>query len=264
MNENLIEEIRKAGIEFSLDGLDRFIRCHGQTLADIYRIRKNQFKRIPDLVLWPKCHDEVLKIVQLVSKYEAVLIPYGGGTSVSCSVTCPQEETRSIAVVDTTQMNKLLWLNRENLTACFESGIVGQDLEKILQAEGLTMGHEPDSIELSTLGGWVATRSSGMKKNFYGNIEDLLVQVKMATCKGVLERKFLAPRVSCGPDFDQLILGSEGMFGIITEVVVKVSPMPEVKKFGSIVFPNFEIGLKFLREVARKKCQPTSIRLMDK
>lgn len=160
-------------------------------------------------------------------------------------------------------MNRMLWLDRGNMTACFECGIIGQDLERELKAVGLTVGHEPDSYEFSSLGGWIATRASGMKKNIYGNIEDLVVQVKMVTTKGVLERKCLAPRLSCGPDFNQLILGSEGTLGVVTEAVLKVSKMPAVRMYGSLVFPYFGAGVKCLREVAAKKCQPSSIRLID-
>lgn len=102
-----------------------------------------------------------------------------------------------------------------------------------------------------------------MKKNVYGNIEDIVIRVKMVTAKGILERNISAPRVSCGPDFNQLILGSEGTLGIVTEVVVKVRPLPPVKKYGSLVFPDFESGIRCLREIAKKRCQPASIRLMD-
>lgn len=187
--------IKSSKIEYSIEGIDRLVRCHGQTVHDIYQLRNGLFKRIPDIIVWPKNHNEVVTIVKLAHELEIVLIPFGGGTSVSGAITCPQDETRSIAVVDTSQMNRLLWLDKTNLVACFESGIVGQDLERVLQAEGLTMGHEPDSIEFSTLGGWVATRASGMKKNVYGNIEDIIVRVKMVTCKGVLEKNISAPRV---------------------------------------------------------------------
>ncbi|KAG5671439.1 hypothetical protein PVAND_001635 [Polypedilum vanderplanki] len=263
LNETFYNTIKDMKMDYSVDGEDRFIRCHGQTLHDIYNIRANKFKRIPDLILWPKCHDDVVKIVKLADENNVMLIPFGGGTSVSGSITCPQDEERSIVVIDTSQMNRLLWLDKENLVACFESGIIGQDLERTLKDEGLTMGHEPDSIEFSTLGGWIATRASGMKKNVYGNIEDIVIRVKMVTCKGVLERNISAPRVSCGPDFNQLILGSEGTLGIVTEVIVKVRPLPAVKKYGSLVFPNFEMGVSCLREIAKRRCQPASIRLMD-
>ncbi len=160
-------------------------------------------------------------------------------------------------------MNRMLWLDKENLVVCFESGIFGQDLERELRHLGLTVGHEPDSYEFSTLGGWVATRASGMKKNVYGNIEDLVVRVKMVTCKGVLERNCSAPRVSIGPDFNQIILGSEGTLGVITEVVLKVRKLPAVKLYGSLIFPIFSNGIKCLREIAEHRLQPASIRLID-
>lgn len=178
--QNFLEGIKLLNIDHSMNGEDRLIRCHGQTLHDIHTLRSGHFKRIPDLVLWPKSHNEVVEIVQLANKYNVVVIPFGGGTSVSGAVTCPQDENdRSITVLDTSQMNRLLWLDKTNLVACFEAGVVGQDLERVLSAENLIMGHEPDSHEFSTLGGWVATRASGMKKNIYGNIEDLVVRVKM-------------------------------------------------------------------------------------
>ncbi|XP_055377747.1 alkyldihydroxyacetonephosphate synthase isoform X2 [Condylostylus longicornis] len=263
INEQFLAEIKKCNFSYSIDGLDRLIRCHGQTLQDIYMLWNNEYKRIPDLIVWPTCHDNVKKIVDCAQNYNVVIIPFGGGTSVSGSVTCPQNEKRMICVVDTSQMNKMLWLNRKNLTVCFEAGIVGQDLEKELQKNGLTVGHEPDSYEFSTLGGWVATRASGMKKNIYGNIEDLLVKVTLVTPVGVLDKETSAPRISCGPDFNHIVLGSEGTLGVVTKVILKVRPLPPVKRYGSLVFPNFEDGIKFMREVAERRCQPASVRLMD-
>lgn len=264
LNEEFLEAIKKSKIDYSLDGLDRLIRSHGQTLDDIHKLRTGALARIPDVVLWPICHEQVVEIVKLANENNVVLIPFGGGTSVSGSVTCPQNETeRSIICLDTSQMNRMLWLDKENLVACFESGIVGQDLDRVLASEGYLMGHEPDSNEFSTLGGWVATRASGMKKNVYGNIEDLVVRAKMVTTKGVLERNISAPRVSCGPDFNQIILGSEGTLGVVTEVLVKIRPLPPVKRYGSLVFPDFGSGVKCLREIAKKRCQPASIRLID-
>lgn len=114
----------------------------------------------------------------------------------------------------------------------------------------------------------MATRASGMKKNTYGNIEDLVVRVRMVTGRVeepdmTLERGAQVPRISTGPDFDHVILGSEGTLGVVTEVVVKLRPVPKVVKYGSVVFPNFESGVKAMREVAKQRCQPASIRLMD-
>ncbi|CAH1996032.1 unnamed protein product [Acanthoscelides obtectus] len=102
-----------------------------------------------------------------------------------------------------------------------------------------------------------------MKKNTYGNIEDLVVHVKMVTANGVLEKGCQVPRLSCGPDFNHVILGSEGSLGVVTEVVIKIRPLPQCRKYGSVVFPNFETGVKYMREVAKRRLQPASIRLMD-
>ena len=104
----------------------------------------------------------------------------------------------------------------------------------------------------TSLGGWVATRASGMKKNTYGNIEDLLVHVKMVTPKGVLEKRCQVPRMSAGPDVHHIVLGSEGCLGVITEVVLKIRPLPPFKKYGSVVFPDFASGVACLREIAKQ------------
>lgn len=263
INEEFIESSKSLNLDFSTHGEDRFIRCHGQNFHDLYRTRMNEFKRIPDVVVWPRNHHEVVNIVNLANKFNVVLIPFGGGTCVTSAVTCPENEKRSIVVVDSSQMNRMLWIDKESLVACFESGIIGQDLDRVLAEEGFKMGHEPDSYEFSSLGGWIATRASGMKKNTYGNIEDLVINLRMVTSKGVLEKFNYAPRSSCGPDFNHIILGSEGIFGIVTEVQVKIRPLPEVQKYGAILFHNFQSGFKFIREVAKKRCQPASFRLVE-
>ncbi|KAK9885421.1 hypothetical protein WA026_010917 [Henosepilachna vigintioctopunctata] len=260
--EELVRIVR-LNIPYSLRGVDRMLRAHGQTLHDIFTLRNGMFERIPDIVLWPTCHEEVEKIVELANELNIAILVFGGGTAVSGAVECPVNERRTIISLDTSQMNKILWVDEANLVACIESGIIGQDLERELKALGYTTGHEPDSYEFSSLGGWVATRASGMKKNIYGNIEDLLVHVKMVTSKGVLEKNCQVPRLSCGPDFNHIVLGSEGSLGVITEVILKIRPLPKCTRYGSIVFPNFESGVQTMRQVAKWRCQPASIRLMD-
>lgn len=263
INQGFLKDMKQAQITHSDTGIDRLIRSHGQTLYEIHSLREGKMNRIPDLVVWPTNHNEVVRIVESAVRNNAVIIPFGGGTSVSGAIYCPQNEQRSIIALDTSQMNKLLWLDRQNMVACFEAGIFGQDLERELRSINLTVGHEPDSYEFSSLGGWVATRASGMKKNIYGNIEDIVVHVKMVTSNGVLERKSMAPRVSSGPDFNHIVLGSEGTLGVITEVVVKIHNVPKVKEYGSLIFPNFDQGVNCLREVAARRLQPSSIRLID-
>ncbi|EDS39557.1 alkyldihydroxyacetonephosphate synthase [Culex quinquefasciatus] len=262
-NEEFLNALAEVKIDFTEDGMERVMRCHGQTLQDIQNLRQHNFKRIPDVVVWPECHDHVVKIVHLADKHNIALIPVGGNTSVSLSSTTPEIFDRTIAVLDMTQMNRMLWISEENSTACFEVGIVGQDIERVLSKRGFTLGHEPDSHEFSTLGGWIATRASGMKKNRYGNIEDIVKRIKMVTAKGVLEKQFTAPRCSIGPDFDHVVFGSEGTLGIVTEAVVQLRCIPDIRRYESLVFPDFETGVRCLREVAEKRLQPVSIRLID-
>lgn len=127
-------------------------------------------------------------MVEGASKFNVVIIPIGGGTSVSNALNCPENEMRTICSLDLALLNKILWIDEKNLLCRAQAGIVGQHLEQQLNAKGFTCGHEPDSVEFSTLGGWVSTRASGMKKNKYGNIEDLVVHVNMITPKGRIAR----------------------------------------------------------------------------
>lgn len=265
MCDKFMEAIEKEEpqIVFSIDSQDRLFRSHGHTLHEIVTLRAGIFKRIPDIVIWPKNTDQVEVIVKLANEHDVAVIPFGGGTSVSGALECPIDEKRMIISLDMSQMNKCLFVNSQNLTARFEAGIVGQDLEHHLSKFGLCVGHEPDSFEFSTLGGWVATKASGMKKNIYGNIEDIVVHVKMVTCRGVLERGCEVPRIAAGPDIHHVILGSEGILGVITEVTVKIRPLPEVRKYNSLIFPDFESGVNLMREIARRRLKPASIRLLD-
>lgn len=118
-----LEELK---IPISLDGIDRLFRAHGHTLHDIYALRTTLMERIPDVVVWPTCHDEVVKVVRFASDNGLVVIPFGGGTAVSGAVECPKREMRTIISLDTSQMNRILWVDRENLVACCESGIIGK------------------------------------------------------------------------------------------------------------------------------------------
>uniref|UniRef100_A0A0N5C879 Alkylglycerone-phosphate synthase n=1 Tax=Strongyloides papillosus TaxID=174720 RepID=A0A0N5C879_STREA len=262
-NQEFIDFLKENDISFTNGPQYRLVRSHGHTLHDMLMLRTGMPTRIPDIVVWPKCEMDVVKIVKAANKFNVVIIPIGGGTSVTNALSCPDTETRSICSLDMALMDKIQWIDEKNLLVKAEAGIVGQKLEKELSKKGYTCGHEPDSVEFSTLGGWISTRASGMKKNRYGNIEDLLVHVNMVTSKGLLSKSCTVPRISAGPDIHQIILGSEGMFGVITSAVIKIFPLPDVKKFGSIVFPNFKCGVNFFREVARQRIQPASLRLVD-
>nr|CAD66418.1 alkyl-dihydroxyacetonephosphate synthase [Suberites domuncula]CAD79441.1 dihydroxyacetonephosphate synthase [Suberites domuncula] len=262
-SQAFIDEIAHHCKVFTDSADERIFRSHGHTCHELFSLRTGKVGRIPDLVVWPRSHQDVEVIVKAALRHDMCIIPFGGGTNVSGALLCPPEEERPIVSLDMTEMDRILWIDEENLTACIEGGCVGQDLERKLGEMGYTTGHEPDSLEFSTVGGWVATRSSGMKKDVYGNIEDLVVRVRMVTPRGTVERSILGPRNSVGPDVQQFVIGSEGILGVITEVTMRIRPLPEVRRYGSVVFPSFQPGVEFMREVARQRCAPASIRLMD-
>lgn len=243
---------------------DRLFHAHGHTAQEVYMLRFGSFPRVPDAVIYPNTTTQVQQIVLLANEHNVVIIPYGGGTTVSQSLLCPVAEQRMIISLDMHLLCAIKWINRVNMTACIEAGIVGKDLERQLNAMQLTMGHEPDSMEFSTLGGWIATRASGMRKNKYGNIEDIVQQITMVAANGsTIEKSLVVPRISTGPDIHEIILGSEGTLGVITEAVVKLHDKAEVTTYGSIVFPCFEAGVAALQEIQRAHVTPVSIRLVD-
>jgi alkyldihydroxyacetonephosphate synthase len=133
------------------------------------------------MAIYPRSHDDVENIVRLAAKYNVVLIPYGGGTNVTHALLVNEGDGRMIVAIDMSKMNHVKMVDRENMTAHVEAGITGKDLEKELERYGVCSGHEPDSMEFSTLGGWISTRASGMKKNRYGNIEDIVITLKVVT-----------------------------------------------------------------------------------
>ena len=243
----------------------RLAHSHGQLSVDeIFRILTGgSFKRIVDLVVFPEGEDDVRAIVRLATECDVCLIPFGGGTNVSGALAVPEGETRAICSVDMRRMNRILWVDRENNLACIEAGIQGKELEHLLDEQGLTTGHDPDSIEFSTLGGWISTNASGMKKNRYGNIEDIVLEASLVTSTGELETRSVTPRNSIGVQPRALLFGSEGNFGIITKAVLKVHPAPEARDYGSLVFPTFRHGVNYLRALRATGTLPASIRLVN-
>jgi alkyldihydroxyacetonephosphate synthase len=249
--------------QIDTNGEIRMRHGHGHTQEEMYAIKYTQLGRIPDVVVYPESEEQVSKLVEAAKRHDATLVPYGGGTNVTDALRCFPSERRSIVSVDMRRMNRILWIDRQNMLACIQAGAVGREIISELRKFGVTMGHEPDSVEFSTLGGWIATNASGMKKNKYGNIEDLVLDVSVATAAGVLERSGCSPRESVGMDLRRLIFGSEGTLGIVTSAVVKIFPLPEVQEYGSVLFPTFEDGFMFMYGLTREATPPASVRLVD-
>jgi alkyldihydroxyacetonephosphate synthase len=264
-NLPFLHEIRTQLPEDAVSGdpLARLRHGHGHTLEEMYALRHGRLERVPDLVVYPATEAEVTAIVEAALRHDVCLVPYGGGTNVTDALRCPADEERSIVSVDLTRLNRILWIDPVNLMAEIEAGAVGRHLQAELARHGFTLGHEPDSVEFSTLGGWIATHASGMKKNRYGNIEDLVLDLHVVTPKGMLARPAVAPRESAGIDPRRWLFGSEGTLGIITRAVVKIFPLPPVRRFDSVLFPDFESGVRFLFDLTREARPPASVRLVD-
>jgi alkyldihydroxyacetonephosphate synthase len=265
LSDGLLESLRSllSTKNVETNGEIRMRHGHGHTQEEMFSIKYAELGRIPDVVVYPESEEQVAKLVELSRQHNATLVPYGGGTNVTDALRCFPSESRSIVSVDMRRMNRVLWIDRTNMLACIQAGAVGRHIMAELKKHGVTMGHEPDSVEFSTLGGWIATNASGMKKNRYGNIEDLVLDVNVVTAAGTLERSSCSPRESVGTDLRRLIFGSEGTLGIVTSAVVKIFPLPEVQEYGSVLFPSFDDGFKFMYALAREATPPASVRLVD-
>jgi alkyldihydroxyacetonephosphate synthase len=260
-----VEEISRSlsTDQITTDPAVRLRHGHGHTVSEINAVRTNGFARVPDYVVYPRDEDQVAVIIRAAVHSGVVLMPYGGGTNVTEALRCLPYETRPIVSVDMSRMDRIEWIDPVNRMAKIQAGAAGRLIQSQLAEHGFTMGHEPDSVEFSTLGGWIATNASGMKKNKYGNIEDILLDVTVVSTAGKLERSQVAPRESIGLDPKLWVIGSEGSLGIITSAVVKLFPLPQERRYGSVVFKKFEHGLAFMYDLAQKEVYPASVRLVD-
>ena len=249
----------------STDPEARLAHSHGQlAIGEVDRLLYGgRFARIADVVVEPANEDDVRAVIAAAVEHDACLVPFGGGTNVSGALTCPDDEARTIVSIDMRRMNRVLSVDRLNGCALVEAGITGAELEDALGKLGYTCGHTPDSIEFSTLGGWIATNASGMKKNRYGNIEDIVIEATLVTPAGVVETRRPAARTSTGVQPMSLLFGSEGNLGVITKALVAIHPTPEECRYGSLVFRRFADGVAFLKEVRARAALPASIRLVN-
>ena len=201
-NDGFLNAVREVLNEnqVSQEDAERLVHSHGQLSVDeVYQILYHRPpERLVDVVLFPEEDADVQTIIQLANDHNVVLVPYGGGTNVSGALAISTSETRMVASVDMRRMNRIVQLDEENFQACVQAGISGTQLENALNERGYTSGHDPDSLEFSTLGGWIATNASGMKKNRYGNIEDIVIEATLVTPTGEVETHHATPRNSTG------------------------------------------------------------------
>ncbi|MBV1922100.1 MAG: FAD-binding oxidoreductase [Pseudomonadales bacterium] len=245
----------------TLDAEERIRHSRGHSLPDWLALRSGDFGVFPDGVAYPESSEQVQTLLKYAQDHDVDVIPYGGGTSVVGHIN-PEAEGRPVLTIDMTRMNTLMDLNVESQIATFGAGTVGPDVESQLKAKGYTLGHYPQSWELSTIGGWVASRSSGQQSMRYGRIEQMFAGGRIETLDGTLDIPTI-PASSAGPDVREMFMGTEGRMGIITEVKVRVTPLAEKEAFHVVFFPTWEIAVKAVREIVQNKVQLSMMRLSN-
>ena len=216
----------------------------------------------PDAVLLPADEDEVAAILRHCAQQSIAVVPFGGGTSVVGGLDPIRGDFKAVVSLDLRRLDELHALDEVSGEAELGAGLTGPEAERLLGARGFSLGHFPQSFEFATIGGFAATRSSGQDSAGYGRFDDMVRGVRAVTPAGVLDLG-RAPASAAGPDLRQLILGSEGVFGVITRVRVRVHPVPETTRYEAWSFPDFATGAAALRAVAQTGTGPTVIRLSD-
>lgn len=240
---------------------ERLSHARGQSLPDWIALRSGHIGAFPDGVAYPAASEDVRSLIAYAQKHDLILIPYGGGTSVAGHIN-PPSAGRPVLTVDLSRLNRLLDLDETSRLASFEAGVRGPDLERQLRERGFTLGHFPQSFEFSTLGGWIATRSSGQQSYYYGRIEDLFAGGHLETPLGPLDMPVF-PASAAGPDLRQVVLGSEGRLGILTQASVRVQPLPAFEAFYGVFFRDWEAGAAAVREIAQAGVPVSMVRLSD-
>lgn len=245
-----------------LSDLERVVHTYGKSIRDLIRIRGNIFPRVPDAVVYPATESEVAKIVAAAIQHDLVLIPFGGGSNIVGSLEPMPDEERIVVSLDMGRLDRVLDIDVDSGLARIQAGAQGPDIEEQLNAKGWTMGHFPDSFTHSTLGGWVATRSSGMQSDKFGDIADITKGLRMVRPDGVVVIRAV-PSASTGPSLREMIIGSEGRLGVITEVTVQVHRIPEKREILAYLFPTWEAGLSAMQAIAESDANPSVTRVSN-
>ncbi|MBB6628050.1 FAD-binding oxidoreductase [Nocardioides sp. KIGAM211] len=244
------------------DDETRRLRTRGKSTPDLLKARAGDLSDAPDAVVRPGTHDDVTALLAYAVEHHLAVVPFGGGTSVTGGLAARREGYAGLLSLDLIRMKRLLAVDHESMTATLEPGLRGPEAEALLAAEGLTLGHYPQSFEYASIGGFAATRSSGQSSAGYGRFDALVVGLTVATPQGELTLGS-APANAAGPDLRQLVLGSEGAFGVITSVTVRVRRLPAVKVYEGWRWPSFDDGAAAMRTLAQAGLLPTVIRLSD-
>lgn len=263
----LEEIVGKANV--STDNYDRLSVAYGKTMVDLMRLRKHIVENVPDAVVYPKNREDIIALVKYCCEQKIPMYVYGGGSSVTRGV----EAVKGGITLDMRRnFNKVISFSEHNQTITVEAGMSGPKLEETLNnavstlcaKRAYTCGHFPQSFEYSSVGGWAVTRGAGQNSSYYGKIEDIVISQEYVTPIGIIKSDEF-PRNATGPSIDQIMMGSEGTFGILTHVTLRVFKyMPENRKKFSYVFKDWENGLNAAREIMQGEFGfPSVFRLSD-
>lgn len=244
------------------DAYERAFHARGRSYYDLIRLRAGDLSVAPDAVLYPRGESEVLAVLAFASENGIAVVPYGGGTSVVGGVSASGGSFSSVVTLDLSGMDRIGEIDAASGIATAEAEISGAQLEKALQAKGVTLGHYPQSFEFSTLGGWIAHRGAGQQSLRYGRPQDWLVSARLATPKGIFATESF-PASAAGPRLTDLVAGSEGAFGVITEAAFRVQAAPETSDYRGYLFRDFASGISAIREAMRAELPAAMLRLSD-
>lgn len=245
-----------------VDDRHRLLHAGGKSTLDLLRRKDSGEQDAPDAVLLPGSEDHVAAILQYCSQHGIAVVPFGGGTSVVGGLDPIRGSFKAVVTLDLRRFDQLLGFDEVSGEAEFGAGVTGPQAERLLAEHGLSLGHFPQSFEFASLGGFAATRSSGQDSAGYGRFDDMIRGLRAITPAGVLDLG-RAPASAAGPDLRQLLIGSEGVFGVITRVRVRVHRTPEATRYEAWSFPDFATGTAALRAVTQTGTGPTVIRLSD-
>ncbi|WP_354643602.1 FAD-binding oxidoreductase [Kitasatospora camelliae] len=241
---------------------DRLPRAGGKSTLDLLRRRSREPQDAPDAVVLPGDEDEISAVLALCAEHRIAVVPFGGGTSVVGGVDPVRGAFDAVVTLDLRRFDALHELDEVSGEAVLGAGLTGPQAEELLAARGFELGHYPQSFRYATIGGFAATRSSGQDSSGHGRFDDMVRGLRVVTPTGVLDLG-RAPASAAGPDLRELFLGSEGAFGVITRVRLRVHPVPAVRSYEAWSFPDFATGAAALRAVQQQGAGPTVIRLSD-
>jgi len=245
------------------DRYERALHAYGRSFLDSAKMFRGDFRRAPDVVAYPRTEDEVRALIDWAGGIGAAVIPFGGGSSVVGGVN-PEvgDGYAGVLTIDLWHLNRLLEIDRASRSARFQAGIYGPDLERQLKAHGLTLRHYPQSFELSTLGGWIATRAAGHYASLGTYIDDYVESIRMVSPAGTSE-SLRVPASGAGPSPDRFVMGTEGAVGIITEAWIRVLDRVRHKASRTVTFPTYAEGAEAVRAIAQAGLNPSNCRLID-